>query len=216
MDFNESIANHIKNPLHLPGIFVFQINNSPVIDSKIVEQRISRMIYDLRMKNFPAVGLVIWDSQIFDLVHLTSEIDFCFQFSLPSQENRTHFLAALPSLIPKNTIDFEHIARQLEGWNFHEIQVFYQACQQYFFIENSFLNRKGEGPAITTEFVLDLLVAGTFSSRSEPLSNMGNKTSVEKQNALSNTLGQILPTSLGCTVAVEERPWSVVKQIYRE
>ncbi|MHA1674112.1 MAG: hypothetical protein ACTSYI_10850 [Promethearchaeota archaeon] len=195
IDFDESIANYIKNPLHLPGIFVFQIHNSQMIDSKVVEQKISLMIHDLRMKNFPAVGLVMWDSQIFDLVHFTSEIDFCFQFSSPSQENRTHFLAALPSLIPKNAIDFEHIARQLEGWNFHEIQDFYRACQQYFFIENYFLNRKGESPAITTEFVLDLLVTGTFSSRSEYYSNPDNKSSIEKNKTPSNPLGQALLTS---------------------
>ena len=211
---SKQIVSLISNPLHLPGIFVFQINTSSAIDDISIGQMISEMIYDLRMKNYPAVGLVMWNPQTFDLGLLTSDIDFCFQFSYPTQENRSHFLAALPSLIPKNTIEFDHIARQLEGWNFHEIQTFYQACQQYFFIENSFLNRKGEGPAITTEFILDLLVAGTFSYRSEKLSNIGNNTSAEKRNLKFITNGQVLsPSSKGELASTNS---NFVQQLYQE
>ncbi|MHA1520453.1 MAG: hypothetical protein ACTSRK_09745 [Promethearchaeota archaeon] len=174
IDSSEQIADFIKNPLHLPGIFVFQFNNHSVKEGIPVVHRICEFIHDLQVKNFPAVGLVLWNTHIFDLGNFTSDIDFCFQFSYPTLENRTHFLAALPSIISENRVDFEHIARQLKGWNFHDIQAFYMASQQYFVIENSFLNRKGEEPAITTEYILDLLVAGTFSYRTENQSAINN------------------------------------------
>ncbi|WP_457558829.1 hypothetical protein [Candidatus Harpocratesius sp.] len=83
--------------------------------------------------------------------------DFIFHFNSPSFKTRVQFLKVLPSLIPKNSINLEHLAQQMNKWNFSHIQEFYKLCQKYFIIENSFSKKKWESAEITTEYVLNLM-----------------------------------------------------------
>lgn len=154
-----------SSPHFMPGLIVFSLESSSEENAHKIIHSIVEVIQNVHIKSKPLLVLFLVHEAFPSLPHLMPVVDFYFQLSLPSLETRKQFLSSLPSLISNNKVDFEHLAHQLDLWNFEEIQNLYLQVQKYFLMDHQYSNKNLENATFTTDYFLNHLISKTFVGR---------------------------------------------------
>ncbi|MHA1777226.1 MAG: hypothetical protein DRO88_02070 [Promethearchaeia archaeon] len=200
---NYSLSHHLNTrlPIEMEGNVVLSVyihftnsssrispQNSHTLSLTTLIQTIIRDLFTGFNKNHFPILIVLEKSLTNEISpSLISQSDFVFNFNLPSYQTRVQFLKALPSLIPKNSLDMEHIAHQMDNWNFDHIVNFYKSCQQYFVMEN--WDKKWKKKEITTEYILNVLESGIFQPDIKQKSNI-SESLLTSSSSLSSQLNE--------------------------